>query len=103
MGKVYNKLVRDNIPEIMINNGAKPVTRILSDEEYIDELSKKLLEEVNEFLEDRNIEELADIEEILLAILKYKKCSKDEFEQIRLQKVIKRGAFERKIFLVKEE
>ena len=37
--KIYNKLVRDNIPEIMIKNGAKPVTRILSDDEYLIELS----------------------------------------------------------------
>ena len=48
MEKTYNKLVRDNIEEIMISKGAKPVTRILSDEEYLTELNKKLLEEVKE-------------------------------------------------------
>ena len=42
--KIYNKLVRDNIPQIMVNNGASPVTRILSDEEYISELNRKILE-----------------------------------------------------------
>ena len=67
--KIYNKLVRDNIPEIMIENGAKPVTRILSDEEYLRELNKKLLEEVNEYLESGNILELADIEEVLQSIV----------------------------------
>lgn len=59
--KEYNKLVRDNIPEIMIKNGAKPVTRILSDNEYLEELNKKLLEEVNEYLSSGDILELADI------------------------------------------
>ena len=47
--KIYNKLVRDNIPEIMIKNGAKPVIRILNDEEYLRELNKKLSEEVKKY------------------------------------------------------
>jgi len=76
--KIYNKLVRDNIPEIMIKNGAKPVTRILTEEEYLKELNKKLLEEVNEYLESGSIEELADIEEVIIAILNAKKTSKEK-------------------------
>lgn len=101
--KIYNKLVRDNIPEIMINNGAKPVTRILSDEEYLQELNKKLLEEVNEYLESEDILEIADIEEVLLAILKANKVSAEDFTNKRLEKVNKRGAFDKKIFLESEE
>lgn len=101
--KIYNKLVRDKIPEIMLKNGAKPITRILSDEEYILELKNKLQEEVAEFLESDNIEEVADIEEVLLAILKAKKVSLEEFEQIRTTKKEKRGSFDKKIFLEKEE
>ncbi|MDD4406770.1 MAG: nucleoside triphosphate pyrophosphohydrolase [Bacilli bacterium] len=100
--KVYNKLVRDKIPEIMINNGAKPIFRILSDEEYLVELNKKLQEELNEYLEFGNIEELADLEEILLAILNYKNINEEEFKEIRLSKVKKRGLFNKKIFLEKE-
>lgn len=101
--KVYNKLVRDKIPEIMVSNGAKPVTKILDDNSYISELNKKLLEEVKEYLEDGNIEELADIEEVLLAILTFKNVSFEEFENIRKEKVLKRGAFTKRIFLEKEE
>ena len=100
--KIYNKLVRDNIPQIMVMNGAKPVTRILNDEEYLVELNKKLQEELNEYLLDGNIEELADLEEVLLAILKFKNISWEELEKIRLSKVEKRGAFNKKIFLEKE-
>jgi len=101
--KIYNKLVRDKIPEIMINNGAKPVTRILNEEEYLQELNKKILEEVNEYLVDGNVEELADIEEVLIAILNVKNVSREEFENIREAKVLKRGAFEKRIFLEKED
>lgn len=101
--KMYNKLVRDNIPDIMIKNGAKPVTRILSNEEYLKELNKKLLEEVNEYLESEDIMEIADIEEVLLAILKGKQISLEEFNKLRIDKVNKRGAFDKKIFLEKEE
>lgn len=100
--KIYNKLVRDNIPEIMINNGAKPVTRVLDDNEYYYELKKKLLEETKEFLESDNIEEIADIEEVVLAILKYKNRTFEEVEKIRQNKANKRGAFEKKLYLEKE-
>ena len=100
--KIYNKLVRDNIHEIMINNGAKPVTKILEDKEYYEELKKKLLEETKEFLDSDEIEEIADIEEVILAILKCKNTSFEEIEKIRKEKVIKRGSFDKKIFLEKE-
>ena len=101
--KIYNKLVRDNIPEIMISKGAKPVTRILSDEEYLEELNKKLLEEVKEYLESGEVEELADIEEVILAILDAKGLTKDDLEEVRFTKVLKRGAFNNKIFLERED
>ena len=100
--KIYNKLVRDNIPEIMIKNGAKPVTRILDDEEYLNELNKKLSEEVNEYLESREIEEIADIEEVLLAIIKAKKVSRENLENLRKEKASKRGSFDKKIYLESE-
>ena len=100
--KIYNKLVRDKIEDIMIEKGAKPVTRILSNEEYLKELEKKLLEEVNEFLESKEVEELADIEEVIIAILEAKNISRENLEEIRQTKVKKRGAFKRKLFLEKE-
>ena len=101
--KFYNKLVRDNIPEIMIKNGATPITRILNDDDYLNELNKKLLEEVNEYLESGDILELADIEEVLLALLSIKKVSIEEFENTRIDKVKKRGTFTKKIFLESEK
>ena len=101
--RLYNKLVRDTIPEIMIDKGAKPVTRILDEEEYLLELNKKLLEEVNEYLQDGNVEELADIQEVINAILSVKGVSQEDFEEIRTQKVKKRGAFNKRIYLIRED
>ncbi len=97
--KIYNKLVRDKIPGIIESNNESCNIRILSDNEYILELNKKLKEELNEYLADGSIEELADLEEVLRAILSHKNISYDEFEKIRKEKVNKRGAFNNKIFL----
>ena len=101
--KIYNKLVRDNIPEIMINNGAIPVTRILNEEEYLIELNKKLSEEVNEYLESGEAEELADIQEVILGIINAKGISREGLENIRKDKAAKRGSFDKRIFLEREE
>lgn len=101
--KIYNKLVRDKIPDIMNNNGAIPVIRELDEQEYLLELNKKLQEETLEYLESGNVEELADIEEVLLAILKVKNVTNEEFEEIRKTKVLKRGAFNNRIFLERED
>ena len=100
--KVYNKLVRDKIPEIINADNRKAVTRRLNDNEYIKELHIKLQEEVKEYLEDNNTEELADIVEVIYAILDSKNISIEEFEKIRKAKVEKRGAFKNRIFLEKE-
>lgn len=99
----YNKLVRDNIPSIISENGEKPITRVLTDEEYIRELNLKIEEEVKEYLLDFSVEELADIEEVIRAILDYKNVSYEEFENVRLNKVNKRGAFKKRIFLERVE
>lgn len=99
--KVYNKLVRDNIPDIILKDNELPTTRILNDDEYIQELNKKLTEEVNEYLKDNNIEEMVDILEVIRAILDYNEVSYDDIEEKRVKKAKKRGAFKERIFLEK--
>ena len=99
--KIYNKLVRDKIPKIINDDNRKAVTRILNDEEYLNELNKKLKEEVKEYFEDNNVEELADIVEVIYGILNAKNVKLQEFENIRQSKVDKRGDFQEKIFLEK--
>lgn len=83
----YDKLVRDKIPEVIEASGKKCDIEILDDEQYLEYLNKKIKEEVNEYLESGEIEELADLEEVLRAILVAKKVSYDEFEKIRISKV----------------
>ncbi len=99
--KIHNKLVRDKIPEIIEKENRRPITKILSKEEYISELNKKLQEEVKEYLEDNNVEELADIVEVIYGILDSKNVSIEDFESIRKNKIEKRGAFKERIFLEK--
>lgn len=98
--KTFNKLVRDKIPTIIENNGELAETKILNDEEYLFELNTKLQEELKEYLESGDVEELADLQEVLLAILDAKKVPVEEFETLRKSKVAKRGAFKEKIFLI---
>lgn len=104
MERVYNKLVRDNIPSIIESNGETPITRILSDEEYKVELERKLNEEYHEVLnasgKDR-LEELADMIEIIKYLAKVDGSTLDEIISIAEEKNLKRGAFEEKIFLEK--
>ncbi len=97
--KIYNKLVRDKIPAIIAANGNTCQTRIMKDDEYLDSLNKKMQEELKEYLESGDIEELADLAEVLKAILDVKNVDYQTFERIRNQKVEKRGAFRAKIFL----
>lgn len=97
--KIYNKLVRDKIPEILNKQNKTAKFKTLDYEEYLIELNKKLQEELTEYLNSGNIEELADLEEVLRAILDYKNVSHEEFEKIRKEKAEKRGTFKNKIFL----
>ena len=96
---IYNKLVRDRIPEIIIKAGKEPITSVLTNEEYIKMLDKKLNEECAEYQADKNIEELADMLEVIIAITKARGYSLNELERIRAEKADKRGGFEQKIFL----
>ena len=101
--KIFNKLVRDRIPEIIKNNGEVPEIETLDDLTYNEMLYEKLLEECNEFLnaEDNKekVEEVADIMEVLYAIMDTLDVSKENIENIRLDKAEKRGAFKKKILL----
>ena len=97
----FDKLVRDNIPNIIEQSGRIAKFRVMNDEEYKTELIKKLQEEVDEFKESENIEELADILEVIYALAKAKGSSVKEVENIRIHKAEERGSFDKKIFLMK--
>ena len=103
MKTTHNKLVRDNIPTIIKRANKKCQTRILNDEDYIHYLKLKLLEESNEVNQanDNNkmIEELADVFEVIDALLKTFDISLDVIKNIQSIKAKKNGQFNNKIFL----
>lgn len=103
--KVYNKLIRDRIPEITKADGWISKTRILGRVEFIKELKKKILEEAREMNHGKTnenlIEELVDIQEIVDALLTEKNLKFSEFRKIQIAKRKKRGGFKNKLFLIK--
>lgn len=101
--KVYNKLVRDKIPEIIEADGKTCETRILSNDEYLKMIDAKLDEELAEYHKDQNIEELADLMEVIYAAAEARGYSVDELEKVRKSKVEKRGAFKERILLLSVE
>ncbi|MFB5195971.1 phosphoribosyl-ATP pyrophosphohydrolase [Neobacillus sp. KR4-4] len=104
---IYNKLVRDRIPEVIESTGKQFSTRILNNDEYIKELKKKSFEELNEYINTVNdndaIEELADLLEIIHALAECHGTSIEEVERVRQNKAQKRGGFKEKIFLIEVE
>ncbi len=100
MVKIYNKLVRDRIPEIIQENGQLCRTRILTDSEYITALDAKLQEEYGEYKESRSIEELADIFEVLCAMAACNGFSKEDLIAAQERKRVDRGGFEDRILLL---
>ncbi|AND40645.1 nucleoside triphosphate pyrophosphohydrolase [Cytobacillus oceanisediminis] len=104
---IYNKLVRDRIPEVIARNGKKCSTRILDNEKYIEELKKKSFEELEEYVkaqtDEEAIEELADILEILHALAKVHGSTIRDVDEIRKSKAEKRGGFQDKVFLIEVE
>ncbi|SFU75225.1 nucleoside triphosphate pyrophosphohydrolase [Butyrivibrio sp. M55] len=96
---IHNKLVRDKIPEIIKNDGRRCETEILSDDEYLAMLDSKLDEELNEYHKDQNIEELADLMEVIYAVAEARGYTLEQLESVRKEKAEKRGTFKEKIFL----
>lgn len=98
--KIYNKLVRDRIPEIIEASGSECKTKILSDEKYLEMIDAKLDEELAEYHKDQNIEELADLLEVIRAATLAHGYTLEELEDVRAKKAEKRGGFEKKILLI---
>ncbi len=82
----YDKAIRDKIPEIIQKDGYSCNVKTLSDEEFLVEIEKKFSEEVTEYQNDKNPEELADILEVIYRIAKLRGISKEELENIRIKK-----------------
>lgn len=104
MERVYNKLVRDKIPNIIEEKGETPVIKVLNENDYKKELEKKLYDEYKEVIEasgDERIEELADMLEVIRALASLENKNLNDIIDIADKKNKKRGAFDEKIFLEK--
>lgn len=96
----YNKLVRDKIIGIIESKGETTSYHIAkTDEEYWIKLKEKLEEEVDEFLRDESVSEIADVLEVIDAICAYKGFSKEEVGAVKKKKKDERGGFEKRIIL----
>lgn len=95
----YEKLVRDRIPDIITASGKACTTEILSDAVFLRMLDAKLDEELAEYHKDQNIEELADLLEVIRAVTVARGYSLEELERVRAEKAAERGGFEKRILL----
>jgi predicted house-cleaning noncanonical NTP pyrophosphatase (MazG superfamily) len=100
---IYNKLVRDKIPEIIRQQGEIPNCRILDQKEYLYFLEQKLDEEVGEYHRDQNVEELADILEVVFSLADGIGSSREELMDVYQRKHDDRGGFHDRIFLISKE
>lgn len=103
----YNKLVRDNIPQVIEKTNKQFSTRILTKEEYMVEVKKKMNEELEEYQEatsnEEAVEELADLLELVHAASKIHGATIEQLEEVRRAKAEKRGGFEKRMFLIEVE
>ena len=95
----YHKLVRDRIPEIIEKDGKNCITEILPDDEYLKMVDAKLDEELAEYHKDQNLEELADLMEVIFAATEARGYTLEELEATRAKKANERGRFKKKILL----
>ena len=97
--KTYDKLVRDLIPEIIETSGKTATIEVVNNEVAFDYLLKKLDEEVIEFKTDQNLEELADVMEVLFGLAHKLGYSEQDLLTKRQEKKQARGGFEKNIIL----
>ena len=96
----YNKAIRDKIPQIIEYSGKNCNVKKLPNSEFLVELEKKLVEELNEYQKSKDVEELADILEVIYRISELRGTNSEKLDKIRQDKAEKRGKFDENLFLI---
>ena len=100
MKNSYCKLIRDQIPEIIEEKGQVCVTQVLEDDEYLEMVDAKLDEELAEYHKEQNLEELADLMEVIYAAAEARGFTREQLERVRAEKEAQRGAFHKRLLLL---
>ena len=98
-GKGHPSTAREISSEIIEADGKTCVTEILPDEQYLKMLDAKLSEELAEYQESKSLEEMADLLEVIRAVVNARGWTWEQLEQARQEKAVQRGGFEKKILL----
>ena len=97
--EIYNKLVRDKIPEMIKADGGVPVTRVLNNDDYLKKLISKLQFECDKLENGGDVGDLADIQEIVMAISERMDIAPGKLAEVMAKKAVERGAFKKRIYL----
>lgn len=100
MKRTYNKLVRDNIPQLIKESGRNCTARVLTETEYLDALLDKVIEEIQEYRKSGNEEELADVYEVLDCLVEFKGYEPMHLDYLKLIRREKRGSFNQRVLLM---
>ncbi len=104
MQRIHNKLVRDKVPQIIRENQQIPTVRKLDDEDFVNELLRKLEEEIQEVIGARNdrkelMKEISDVYEVMDTIIDLYKLDKNLILELQKRKKRERGGFKERIYL----
>ena len=95
----HNKLVRDNIPQFIRQDGREPVTHVADEKEFRQKLKDKFLEEAKEYIQSETIQEMADVFEVITAILEIQGWDIEQIVAVQKKIRAERGAFSKRIIL----
>ena len=103
MKKLYNKLVRDGVPQLIVESGRECKVRTLPDNEFQEALLNKIIEEVEGFRESQAEEELADIYEVMETLIEFLGFERMHIDYLKMKKKDSRGSFVERVFLEEVE
>ena len=98
--KIYNKAIRDRIPEIIEAQGKDYNVVVLNDEDFLEAMEKKLEEELEEYQKEKSVMELCDIIEVAMRIAELRNVPNEKLMRLRSQKNLDRGSFKNNLFLI---